>query len=127
MHEIDRCYSWLFVFPCFSASAIAPQVLPKQFCGAMKLIHTPGGLEATLRPPGMQRFTGAGFLTVWLTFWAFGEVFVIWILATGAWALFTGQPPGPGRSLLETGPALTLGLFLLCWLAFWTFGGVMAG
>lgn len=93
----------------------------------MKLVQTPEGFEATLRPAGLQRWTGATFLTVWLTFWAFGEVFVVCILAGGAWALFTGRPPRLGQSPLELGPALAVGLFLLCWLAFWTLGGFAAG
>lgn len=85
------------------------------------------GLEARLRPTGAGRFGGAVFLALWLVFWAAGEAFALWILLWGGWALFTGQPPGPGRAPLETGPALATGVFLLAWLAFWSLGGFMAG
>lgn len=85
------------------------------------------GLEARLTPRGAGRWGGAAFLAVWLTFWAAGEGFVLWILIAGGWSLVTGQPPGPGRAPLELAPALTAGVFLTGWLAFWTLGGLMAG
>lgn len=93
----------------------------------MKLVQTREGLEATLKPAGLQRFTGAAFFSFWLTFLAFGEVFVIYLLVGGAWALITGRFPRAGQNPLETGPTLAIGLFLLCWLAFWTLGGSLAG
>ncbi|RXK55224.1 hypothetical protein ESB00_04830 [Oleiharenicola lentus] len=92
----------------------------------MKLERTMAGLEARLTPRGAGRFGGAAFLGLWLCFWAVGEFFALWILIAGGWAWATGQPPGPGRAPLETGPALMTGVFLLGWTAFWTFGGLMA-
>lgn len=84
------------------------------------------GLEARLTSRGAGRFGGAAFLAVWLCFWVVGEGFALWILIAGGWAWATGQPPGPGRAPLETGPVLLTGVFLLGWTAFWTFGGLMA-
>lgn len=84
------------------------------------------GWEARLRPEGKARFGEAAFLAVWLAFWAVGEALVIWLVVQGGWALFTGQPPAPGREVLPTAPTLLAGVFLLAWLAFWTLGGVLA-
>jgi len=85
------------------------------------------GLEVTLKATGYGRFGGAAFLLVWLAVWVVGEVLVGWILIRGGWSLLTGLPPGEGREMLETAPALGAGVFLLFWLAFWTLGGVLAG
>ncbi len=86
-----------------------------------------GGLEVRLRVSGLGRFCTAGFLAVWLTFWAVGEGFVLWFLGVGTWALVTGNPPGHGHAPLSLGAALPVGLFLLFWLALWTLGGLGAG
>jgi len=80
-----------------------------------------------LRPSGIGRVFTGGFLAVWLTGWAFGECFALWILIQGAISLLTGRgldshhhgPP-------PLGPALAAGAFLLVWLSFWTLGGVFA-
>jgi hypothetical protein len=92
----------------------------------MNLHRTFSGLEATLHPRGPGRFVGAAFLLVWLAGWLIGEAFALWILGVGAWALVTGQPPGPGRDPLALAPSLAAGVFLLGWLALWTFGGFAA-
>lgn len=84
------------------------------------------GLEARLTPRGTARWGGVAFLSLWLCFWTLGEVLVAWILLRGGWALFTGEPPGPGREPLALGPSLFAGVFMLAWLVFWTFGGLMA-
>ena len=94
---------------------------------AMLPMRTFQGLEVTLKATGYGRFGGAAFLLVWLAFWVVGEVLVGWILIRGGWSLLTGLPPGEGREMLETAPALGAGVFLLFWLAFWTLGGVLAG
>jgi len=92
----------------------------------MKEERTFDGLEVTLRPTGGGRFLGAGFLTVWLLFWALGECLVLWLLIMGGWALLTGQPPEPGRAPLAVAPSLFGGGFMILWLAFWTVGGIAA-
>jgi hypothetical protein len=79
-----------------------------------------------LRPHGFARFIGAPFLVVWLCGWAVAEGFALWVLTAGAIALLTGTPPGPGRQVLELGPALTMGAFLVFWLTIWTIGGYAA-
>ncbi len=84
------------------------------------------GLEARLTPRGAGRWSRAAFFGVWLLFWIVGEAFALWILIAGGWALFTGQPSGPGRAPLELAPALFTGIFLLAWVSFWTFGGLIA-
>ena len=89
--------------------------------------RTPEGIETTLSVTGFGRFLGAAFIGVWLTFWAVGEAFALWLLAKGAWALLTGEPPEPGRSPLSAEEALPIGLFLLIWGSFWTLGGIFAG
>jgi hypothetical protein len=89
----------------------------------MKIERTFSGLEVTTRAQGFGRFFGAAFLTVWLAFWAAGEVVVLGLLVWGGWSLLTGQPPRPGEEPLRVGPALTAGVFLLVWLVFWTIGG----
>ncbi len=85
------------------------------------------GREAELRSHGFGRWTSILFLVVWLSIWACGEAIVTWMLVKGAWALVTGTPPAPGRTVLPTGAALATGVFLLGWLAFWTLGGILAG
>src|SRR5258706_5143893 len=78
-----------------------------------------------LRPGGLGRVFTGGFLAVWLTGWAFGECFALWILIQGAYSLLTGRPldahhhgPPPLR------PALAAGAVLLFLLSFLTLGGV---
>lgn len=93
----------------------------------MILERSTEGLTARLAPRGPGRFAGAGFLAVWLTFWAVGEAFAIAFLARGAWWLMTGRPIGTGGGGPGWGSALGLGAFLSVWLAFWTLGGVLAG
>ncbi|MCU0224481.1 MAG: hypothetical protein MUF27_10520 [Acidobacteria bacterium] len=93
----------------------------------MILERSAEGLTARLAPRGAGRFAGAGFLAVWLAFWAVGEAFAIAFLARGAWWLLTGRPIGTGGGGPGWGSALALGAFLSVWLAFWTLGGVLAG
>lgn len=88
--------------------------------------RTHDGWQLRLRSRGGGRFLGAGFLAFWLCGWAVGEAFALWLLVKGAFALWTGTPPDPGRAPLEVGPAVMAGLFLLVWLALWTLGGIMA-
>lgn len=92
----------------------------------MILERTHQGLEARIRPEGVGRFFSAGFLGFWLCGWVVGETFALFLLVRGAWALWTGEPPGENAEPLQLAPALAVGLFLLFWLTFWTFGGVMA-
>lgn len=92
----------------------------------MQTNRTPEGLEVRLSNAGFGRFIGAAFLGFWLLFWAAGEGFALWMLAKGAWALITGEPPEPGRGPLDAQGAVPIGLFLLIWLSFWTLGGVFA-
>ncbi len=92
----------------------------------MKLERTFAGLEITTRAKGLGRFGGAAFLTVWLAFWAVGEVLVLGLLVWGGWSLLTGQPPRPGDAPLAPGPAVAGGLFLIVWLCFWSIGGYAA-
>lgn len=92
----------------------------------LKIERTFAGLEITTRAKGLGRFGGAAFLTVWLAFWAVGEVVVLGLLVWGGWSLLTGQPPRPGDAPLAPGPAVAAGLFLLVWLSFWTVGGYAA-
>ena len=84
------------------------------------------GWELRLRSRGVDRYVSGAFLAFWLCGWAVGESFVLWLLVKGAWALLTGTPLEPGRALLETGPAVLVGLFLLVWLTLWTIGGIAA-
>lgn len=93
---------------------------------SMKLERTSEGLNAELRVTGISRYFGAAFLAFWLVGWAVGEAIVLWILAVGAWSLFTGRPPEPGRQPFAPAAALPTGLFLLFWVTLWTFGGLMA-
>nr|MCU0254227.1 hypothetical protein [Acidobacteriota bacterium] len=96
----------------------------------MILERSTEGLTARLAPRGPGRFAGAGFLAVWLTFWAVGEAFAIVFLARGAWWLLTGRPSGDGPGgpgSLGLGGVLALSAFLSVWLALWTLGGVLAG
>lgn len=88
--------------------------------------RTFAGLEFRLSSTGWSRFGGAGFLAVWLSFWAVGETLVIWLLVKGGWALLTGTPPEPGREPLPLAPSLAVGAFLVIWLALWTVGGIAA-
>ena len=88
--------------------------------------RTVDGWELRLRSRGADRYVSGAFLAFWLCGWAVGESFVLWLLVKGAWALLTGTPPEPGRALLETGPAVLVGLFLLVWLTLWTIGGIAA-
>lgn len=69
--------------------------------------RTEQGLEVLLKPRGLGRFFGAGFLSFWLCGWAAGEAFALWLLGAGA-------------------PGLAMGAFLLLWLCLWTFGGYAA-
>src|SRR6476659_2825194 len=87
----------------------------------MRIERTADGWTVDLRSVGIGRFIGAAFLAVWLTGWAIGETFALWILTRGAWALFTGRPPGAGHNPLTLAVALPVGLFLLFWLTLWTF------
>jgi len=79
-----------------------------------------------LRPWGVGRSFGAGFLTVWLGVWAVGEVVALGALAVGAAALFA---PGavPSAPRLSLGPVVVLGgAFLVVFLTFWSIGGLVA-
>ena len=87
----------------------------------IRIERAPEGLTLTIKPEGVSRYGGALFIGVWLCFWAVGETMALGVLASGAWALLTGQP----RSI-EPAPALGVGGFLLVWVTFWSFGGVMA-
>lgn len=92
----------------------------------MLVEDTPAGRVFELRPRGVGRWLAAGFLVVWLAFWAVGEAVAGWIVVKGAAALLTGQPPGPGDEPVRLGPAVAVGAFLLLWLSFWTIGGIAA-
>src|SRR5688572_29573937 len=94
--------------------------------GCMIGEQTLDGWELRLLPRGPGRFVGAVFLIVWLSGWAVGEAFALWILVKGVIALVTGQPPDPGRDTLEVGVAGMAGAFLLLWLFLWTLGGIAA-
>jgi hypothetical protein len=94
----------------------------------MMLERTASGLEMQLRATGIGRFLLAGFLSFWLTGWAGGEVFALWMLVGGAHALLTtGQSPGGHHQTLSVGMAVAVGVFFLFWLTLWTFGGIAAG
>jgi hypothetical protein len=80
----------------------------------------------TLRPRGGGRFFAATFLGVWLCGWAFGEGYVLWLLANGACALLSGTALGSGPIRIGTGPFLGVGAFLVAWLVVWTIGGMAA-
>ena len=81
-------------------------------------------LDLRFRPTGIGRWLEAAFLSVWLTGWALGEVFVLALLGRGLLALQQGRTlPGQPPSLLAVAP---VGLFLLIWLSFWTVGGLAA-
>ena len=82
--------------------------------------------DLRFQPCGIGRFFGAAFLGVWLIGWAAGELFVGYVLATGAYALVIHQPPPGWTQPLALGPALGVGAFLIVWFTFWTFGGLMA-
>src|SRR5262245_55035176 len=84
------------------------------------------GLEVRLRRTGWKRFFDATFLLMWLVCWAAGEIFALWMLGGGAWALITGQLSEAGRQTLVLAPTLAVGLFLIAWTALWTVGGVAA-
>ena len=92
----------------------------------MAVEHTSDGWRLTLKSSGGARFLHGGFLAFWLCGWLVGEALVSWILITGAVALLTGKPPGPGQEPLEAGPAVMTGAFLLLWLTLWTVGGIAA-
>jgi len=92
----------------------------------MQLEQTSAHLDARLQASGLGRLGSAGFLGIWLIFWAMGEVLVLWFVGVGAWSLLTGNPPRPDRTPLSAGVALPVGLFLLFWLALWTVGGLAA-
>lgn len=63
------------------------------------------------------------FLTIWLVFWALGEITIGSIVVGAAFALLTSDDPNVPRAAV----ALTGGgLFLLVWLSLWTLGGVWA-
>lgn len=89
----------------------------------MTVERTFTGLEVCLGRTGSGRFFEAAFLVVWLTFWVIGELFVVWFLGAGAWALVTGSPPRPGGEVLAWGPSLAVGTFMVLWLCLWTVGG----
>jgi hypothetical protein len=86
----------------------------------------PSASELVFRPRGCGRFAGAAFLLVWLCGWAAGELFALFILGHGLWALLTGHPAFGSDHPIQMAPALGVGAFLLVWLFIWTVGGVMA-
>lgn len=86
--------------------------------------RTSDGYLIRLKSKGIGRFFGAAFLLVWLTGWAFGEAFALWLLGTGVVALINGEAPQGGP--LQTAPVLAIGAFVFFWLVLWTFGGIMA-
>lgn len=88
--------------------------------------QTPHGWELHLRSRGAGRVVAAGFLSAWLCFWAAGELLVLFLLLSGAMALWTGRPPIGSSEPIPVGPALAAGGFLVIGFAFWTLGGVMA-
>src|SRR5262249_21562250 len=92
------------------------------------LERTASGLEMQLRATGIVRFLLAGFLSFWLTGWAGGEAFALWMLGGGAGSLpTTGPSSGGHHQPLSVGLAVAVGVFLLFWLTLWTFGGIAAG
>ena len=93
----------------------------------MRVERTADGLETRLDITGVGRFIGAAFLAFWLVGWAVGEGFALWMLAVGARALLTGEPPGAGHQPLGLEGALAGEVFLAVWLTFWTIGGLAAG
>src|SRR5262245_11312413 len=94
----------------------------------MMLERTASGLEMELRATGIGRFLLAGFLSFWLTGWAAGEAFALWMLVGGARSLLTtGHSSGGHHQPLSVGMAVAAGVFLLFWLTLWTFGGIAAG
>jgi hypothetical protein len=90
------------------------------------LEQTASGLEMRLRATGISRFISAGFLSFWLTGWAAGEAFALWMFVGGAYSLLTGRSLGGHHQPLSVGMAIAAGVFLLFWLTLWTFGGVAA-
>jgi hypothetical protein len=81
-------------------------------------------LELRFRPAGAARWLEAGFLSVWLTGWAVGELIVLALLGRGILDLLRGRPlPGQPGSLLML---LPVGIFLLIWLSLWTAAGLVA-
>lgn len=69
----------------------------------------PGGLRVSVRTP--RNWFALCFLPIWLTGWAFGEVFTISVLVGADFARSSRPPP--------TG-------FLAVWLVGWTIGGLLA-
>ena len=92
----------------------------------MHISRSDAGFQVVLRSSGLGRFLGAGFLGVWLTGWAAGEAFALWILVVGGWSFVTNQPPSAGHDPISLGVAVLGGLFLTFWLSLWTLGGIAA-
>ncbi len=91
-----------------------------------KVEETPDGTRITLRPRGAGRWLVVGFLGLWLTGWAFGEVFAIGaLLAIAGAALDLPLFAGVG-SIPAGGFGIGAAIFLLVWLTFWTIGGAAA-
>ena len=82
----------------------------------MTVERTFGGLEVRLKPTGAGRFLSAGFLAVWLAFWAAGEAFALGVIGVGAWSLLTGNPPSPGHTPLAHAPAHAVGAKQATWI-----------
>ncbi len=82
--------------------------------------------EFVFRPRGLGRIPGALFLALWLSMWAVGEAFALFILGHGVWSLLTGSPAFGSGEPAKMMPALAVGAFMLIWLSIWTCGGVMA-
>ncbi len=76
------------------------------------------GLRIRIKPSGLGRFFGVGFLCVWLCGWLMGEIFAGAVLLKLVRDVWVDGLSGPG--------ALGVGAFLLVWLTFWTFGGFAA-
>lgn len=92
----------------------------------MKLQRTFAGLEIEARAHGWARWPVIAFLTVWLLFWAVGEVMVILVLVRASWGLVTGEPIQSGGQPATPVAVIGVGLFLGVWLALWSVGGWMA-
>jgi hypothetical protein len=86
-----------------------------------------GQRAAELRPSGVGRYVGAGFMSFWLVGWLAGELFAVGALLTLASA-WLGRPVALGwLPSIETGSWMApVALFLLFWLALWTLGGTAA-
>jgi hypothetical protein len=83
------------------------------------------GSALVVTVPSRKNVFEIGFLLIWLTGWAFGEVAAAGVLLGSVMGLF-GLSDGVERSGGMGAVSWGIGAFLLVWLTFWTVGGLMA-